>query len=613
MSDGDEQSSTPAPLSWRDRGLFAALCAVVALALAGPIRSGDLWWHLRTGHWILDNGRLPQIDPFSHTAGDEHWILQEYGTQVLLALVESASGIGGIRVAGALLGVLLLVAVLGTARRAVQGPWAVALTALFATLFALKWELRPHLLSAFFVLRLHQLLFDARAARAPSNRTLLELFVLSAIWVQLHAEALFAPIFAFAGFLGALLTVTVRRPKDVAPLPHLTRWAGAFAATLGGTLCSPLGLEPHVYALFRRSVPKDYIEEWFPAWIFPGDPRFAPLDLSVFFVVAASLIGTGVLGLIWGARRFGGRARTPRFEALGFLGTCGALAFDARRFFWLLWFPLRERASEVRTPAALAPWVSLLLISIVGRSHFAIGAVEALRDGRFVESVDPDLFPVGSAEVIGAAGLEGNLYHPYEWGGYLGWVLGDANPVYIDGRTVLFEDVIPERWRVERWRMEGDPSFARETLADRDVRVIVFKRLVNRDGAVRPWRPPGADAEWIRAHADATSEVWLRADQTEALEQLRDWYADRDIPFDAGVGYVELAALARGPRALAERPLPAEVLERLRPTLEPLWEAGDPDAELAAWQALERRCSELRVGRSARYAAARVAELTATR
>ena len=103
-----------------DRLSLAALLpvfALVALALGGPILSGDLWWHLRTGAWILAEGELPSNDPFSHTAGDTHWVLQEYGSQVVFALVHGALGFAGLRVLAAALGLLLLVCVMSTLLR----------------------------------------------------------------------------------------------------------------------------------------------------------------------------------------------------------------------------------------------------------------------------------------------------------------------------------------------------------------------------------------------------------------------------------------------------------------------------------------------------------------
>ena len=38
----------------------------VLVALAAPsVADPDIWWHLRTGEWILEHRNLPDSDPFS--------------------------------------------------------------------------------------------------------------------------------------------------------------------------------------------------------------------------------------------------------------------------------------------------------------------------------------------------------------------------------------------------------------------------------------------------------------------------------------------------------------------------------------------------------------------
>ena len=53
---------------------------VAALTLAGPLLSGDLFWHLSTGRWLLGHDEFPTTDPFGHTAGDTPWSLHQYGS-----------------------------------------------------------------------------------------------------------------------------------------------------------------------------------------------------------------------------------------------------------------------------------------------------------------------------------------------------------------------------------------------------------------------------------------------------------------------------------------------------------------------------------------------------
>ena len=285
------------------------------------------------------------------------------------------------------------------------------------------------------------------------------------------------------------------------------------------------------------------------------------------------------------------------------------LAIKARRFFWLLWFPALEllgsaleRSPRLAAGGLLPRLLCVPLLVMLADSHYVHGALGAARGGSFTEDVDSRRFPVGAAHFVEAADLRGNLFHPYEWGGYLGYVLGADNPVFIDGRTVLFEDVIPERWMAER-----DPAVARRVLAERDVSVIVFRRFVERGGGWAPWRPPGADTEWVRAYADSKAEVWLRNDASGNLARLTEYWSGRGVRFDAGRGYDELALLVAEPSAQADlrllepavyARLPADLLERAAAeTLEP-----------AGWLELALRCAELNTGRAARHALLRALE-----
>ena len=595
--------------------LLALSCAVVAFTLAGPILSGDLWWHLSAGHWMLDQRALPATDPFSHTAGDEPWILQEYGSQALFAWVDGSAGFTGLRVLGAALGVLLLLAVYLRARAAVAAPWAAALTALFAALFALKWELRPHLLSAFFVLAFERLVFPRRRdgpACDPGPAKLALAALLACLWVQLHAEALFAPIFALAA-LGAALVAWATgigyAEGEPARWRRPLRLALLFAASLGGTLLSPLGSQPHAYALFRRSVPQQYIEEWFPGFVLPGDPRFLPFTQALFALVVAAGLVALLLGLHQAARLLRRRPDLP-LERLAFLLVCLVFAVEARRFLWLLWFPCFEAVALVlaRRPqlanARLVPLsLGVLALATLGTTHYPQGAWRTLQAGRFAADTDRTLFPVEAARRLEECAFRGNLYHPYEWGGFLGYRLWPRAKVFLDARTVLFEEVIPERWLAER-----DPEYAREVFTERDVRAIVFKRLVERDGRLVAWRPPDADEAWIRAWADELAELWLRADDDPRLAALEQVYAAVGVPFDRDEGFVELAALVARPEWQRERGLlPGAAFGQLDAALLERANAGELDGE--GWLALAGQALGARLGRSARYAIRRAFEV----
>ena len=565
---------------------LAALAVLVGLAAAGlalfalaaPIVSGDLFWHLSCGRWMFEHGTLLGLDPFSHTATDRPAELQEYGSQIVLAGMERVVGLEGLRWFALLLGTALLVVVYRTARRRVPRSTAAILTALFVALYAYKWELRPQLFSAFVFLRLAQLFFErtSTADPAPSRRAIVETFLLCVLWVQLHAEALFGPMLAATGVIGAVCAfVFERRSHRAAALRRVGIWALAFVAALAGTFVSPLGLEPHLYVLRDSSVARVNVEEWQPLLVDPNGPRAFPLTIEFQVLVWAAALVAAVVLVRWALRLLTGRndVDTPHWERFGFLLLCLVLAWMARRYFWLLWFVLLEAAAlwhtrgalladAVRVRRALVATASGIVVAttalVITAHTLVIDTVRfALREGRYAETVDSALFPVHATRFVREAGLSGNLFHPYSWGGYLGAELWPAARVFVDGRTILFGEVIPLRQRIER-----EPDLARSELAARGVDVIVFQRVVNHGDGPQLWRPPDGDDVWLRAWSDRVAVVWVRRSRTDFVGNVARWYEAQGITFDERRGFVEYAVLEKHPQWLRERHLVVEEIAR---------------------------------------------------
>jgi hypothetical protein len=614
-------------LAWDLAALLPSL-ALVVLALAGPIQSGDLWWHVRVGDWIRAEGALPWQDPFSHTAGDALYVPQEYGSQVVLSLLHGWGGPAALKAFGALLGATLVLAAFAVARRRLNGPQAAALAALFAALYSLRWELRPHLVSTLFLLWFQARLFPPRgpaemqarapdAAGGPDRRTIAAAALLTLVWVQLHAEAVFAPLWCALGLTAAVLGGAFDRWKhrSVFPARRVGRWALAFGATLTASLLSPLGWWPHRYALEKRQIAVRHVDEWARGWTWPGHARFPVMDERLFVLVCGAFVLALAVVVGFAIARRRDHGRTITWERLALLAACLYFALAARRYFWLLWLPLLDGAARrwglghgPQGARAWIPRVAAVLLSLpLALSHLPVNAARALSEGRYTEVADRSLLPVHAADLLAELGPPGNLFHPYDWGGYLLYRLGPANPIFIDGRTTLFEHVIPERWHAEH-----DPAVAREVFERRDVRAIVARRLVQGPSGPFAWRPPDADRAWVRVWADRLAEVWVRADQREALAAWQRRYAAEGVPFEPSSGFVELAAAHARPEWIDQKDLfdPA-VAARLAPHLAalPPVGAGDP----APWLALAEAARAMRLGRSARWAETRAAEEAATR
>ena len=60
------------------------------------LTDSDTGWHIRTGEWILKNGRVPTTDIFSFTKAGQPWFAWEWLSDVLMAVVHGRSGLAGI-------------------------------------------------------------------------------------------------------------------------------------------------------------------------------------------------------------------------------------------------------------------------------------------------------------------------------------------------------------------------------------------------------------------------------------------------------------------------------------------------------------------------------------
>lgn len=161
--------------------LALVLSAVLFSTALLPINSRDFWWHLESGQFMLENGRLMDKDPFTYTAvaddpaapGRPGFILKQYWlAQVIFAAVVNAAGLEGIIVFRALLYVGIGLGVLGVcislgARRA----WPLTLVLLvLATRVALEDSDRPQNFS--YLLCLLMVLVVERAARTRNAKLL---------------------------------------------------------------------------------------------------------------------------------------------------------------------------------------------------------------------------------------------------------------------------------------------------------------------------------------------------------------------------------------------------------------------------------------------------------
>lgn len=270
-----------------------------------------LGWHLRVGSLLLEEGRVPRIDPFlslpirgvSEGGASRPWVADQWLSDTALASLYSFGGWPLVyAVTIGLFTVTFWGVVLGTAYVA-SGS---ALCAIVAT--ALAWKaaqvhfiIRPVLVSL--------LLFAVVAARARSwaveplrgqRKPLHQGFficALFAVWANAHPAFVLGLVLIGVLALGHLVRyVTTREQKHLKDCLAMT---ALFVASAGATLSNPYGWR--IYTSFLELSRSDYLrsinQEWRPLQL--GSNEMALLVIIAAVPLVAALVRKGYRARGW--------------------------------------------------------------------------------------------------------------------------------------------------------------------------------------------------------------------------------------------------------------------------------------------------------------------------
>ena len=206
--------------------LLFGLLAMTARNAVDP----DLWWHLRTGQWIAENGHIPHSDHFSFTRAGQPWISHEWLSELVFYELWKNSGAAALIVFSAIVttaGFMLLY--LRCLPRGGPGHWAAAATAFGAVAAAPSWGVRPQM----FTFALASLLLWLLERGEHRPRLLFWIPPLFLLWLNLHAGFALGPALILAYAVGLLLETAVGSTAVAAGAPHPPACAAAPAGLFG--------------------------------------------------------------------------------------------------------------------------------------------------------------------------------------------------------------------------------------------------------------------------------------------------------------------------------------------------------------------------------------------
>jgi hypothetical protein len=453
--------------------IVVLLYCIPAFQAMVPVVDPDIWWHLRTGQWIVDHAQLPVTDPFSTYGDGKRWIAYSWLFEVLVYALFTRLGLIGILVFTVSMS-LLIALVLHRALRRTELPFIVEVFSVAAALGAMTHLISPRswLFSILFFTVELSILFHVR--RTDKVAPLLALPPLFVLWANLHLQFIYG--LAVLGLF--LVEVLLSQLPSLSLYPShrhkvtLGRVSLLFLACLVATLLTPYHFRLYIpiFEVIGQTEAFQLIQE-----LLPLSFRF----LADWLVVGLAIGAAFVLG--WQ------RAWLPFPTLLLLMGIF--LTFRARRDVWVLVLVALFIISEFGRFARSEPsfgFTKLQTICVVVTltvATYLIGLRRQISEQQ-LESVVERRFPVAAVKFINEKDYSGPLYNHFNWGGYLIWSLPRLL-VSMDGRMNVHGDQRIER-SVKTWSglkgWESDPELmeARLVIGDANHALTTLMRTDSR-------------------------------------------------------------------------------------------------------------------------------------
>ena len=407
---------------------FVTFTLVFILLTRAPV-DADLWWHLRAGQTMIEQGRILLTDVFSFTRPGVAWVNAFWVSEIFFFTLHSLGGYFALAVFVSITGAATFYLL---SRRLNGNPFLDAFVLILGAVTAAPiWGPRPQIISFFIVA-----LLDDWLAR---NRPRWFLPLLFAFWANLHGGWIWGFLLLIAhaaGMVVNLITVPNERTALWKEIKSLLFWS--FLSALA------IGLNPNGLAIWKLPFQQVNVSLEIQEWLSPDfhGVDFHPFLWMLFLLLLASPYSAKPPA--WG----------QLFKVLGF----AYLTFVAQRniaVFAIVAVPLlsdwmNAALRTFQTEKRLEPRRSLplplraVINAVLGFSLLAAALGNAFL-ASLPEKVDEN-YPVAAIEWIKTHQPPGPLFNSYNWGGYLLWTLPEY-PVFIDGRADMYDSDLIQQWQ----------------------------------------------------------------------------------------------------------------------------------------------------------------------
>lgn len=286
-------------------GLLGVFLVLVFMAVSYQISGDDdLFWHLATGRYIVENKIVPDKDVFGHITSGTEWIPFEWGWDLLTYGLYNIGGYNAILLFRSLAFCFIFLLLYLLLRKFRVNSF-LSVFALFFLLVAImdRFSPRPHILTyIFFVLLLYILLSYKYIDKQKYGKRLYLIPLIFLLWANSHMGVLAGGLILFV--FTVTETIIYLKPSSFtsAELKALSKtelrnlWIISAVSALM-LLVNPHGISTYVYAYSHTKMKMlESVNEW-------QSPFSSKLDFGFIVTLYKIFIFSGILVLYYAVKK----------------------------------------------------------------------------------------------------------------------------------------------------------------------------------------------------------------------------------------------------------------------------------------------------------------------
>lgn len=496
-------------LSWK-HCFITFLLLFVFINFFRPIEIEDVWWHLKTGEWVVSHQQVPYEDIFSFSDVRQPWIFTQWLGSSILFLVYHWFDLFGLITFRAIFYTILIGMFIHFAIRRISFSTVVALALFLIPALYFRSHLRPDMFNYLFIQ-----LFLIGLLNFQRTQQLKHVFwipLAGMVWSNINMGSfIYAPILIGVFFLANILYMILSWIRHDGFMEKYLKMVQAllvlFLLYILSFFCSPYGREAFFYP-FKVFLIPDYHHFYFSLGVI--EEMASPLTHPYWQVEV------WVFSLLFMAGYFIIRQKGASYKLLYFLlllssfglflrGTRAA-TFFALVAAYVIVDVLSGGGKGVRE-YLLNRWQKLFWVFLF--TALSMRAVYLYSQGGYMHGVfrrdmtrlEDWIAPSGALEFLERNKLNGAVFNSDLFGGYILWKVYPELKPFIDGRNiserfVLYHQVMrdPQRHYLKIFNDYKIDLVLLSTQTDASFNLIKFLDF----------------SQWQMVYIDQASMVWVR-------------------------------------------------------------------------------------------------------